>query len=731
MIKDAPNRSILRRTAAFFLPFAFLFLCLSFHFKKEIKANRIYQAGHRWVSGVLGIPAGDEDAPRIFRAATGDLYASENVIWQLLFPGREISATPIPYRPDYLVAAASRNKAPRASVLQRLPIPALTQEITDPRLLALEYARHEEALTVLQNKGGLIPFRDLDTLSFASVAIGSTRDNTFQEYLGKYSRFRHFTVPRKDDQGAYDGLLGKLKEYKVVVVSLHDLSDSPLQAYGIPQSARTFIERLRSRTRVALVVFGTPYSLKYFDRADYLVCAYEDNRVTQQLVPQLLFGAIPAVGKLPVTVTASLKAGSGLPTASLRRLGYTVPERAGLQSATLARIDRVMENCIRDSVMPGGQVLVAKKGKVVFEKAYGHQTYDRDRRVTTSTLYDLASVTKVAATLQAVMSLQAQGRIDLHRRASDYLPELRNTNKEDILIQDLLLHQAGLIAFQDHWTRTRTESSLDSAFFSGAPDEQHPLEVAPGIYGIATLKDSLWHWTIQSQLLTKPRKQKKYAFKYSDVGFGILQQVVERVANQPLDAYLNTTFYGPLGLDELTFNPLRRFSESRIAPTELDNQFRGMLVRGTVHDQEAALMGGVAGHAGLFGTANDLAVLMQMNLQKGYYGGKQYLGENTIPFFTRTYQENNPRGLGWDRPLPKTGSNVSELASRNSFGHTGFTGTCVWVDPDQELVYIFLSNRVYPDVNNTKLARYRVRQKIQTVVYEAMSPAGALVAGIE
>jgi CubicO group peptidase (beta-lactamase class C family) len=242
-----------------------------------------------------------------------------------------------------------------------------------------------------------------------------------------------------------------------------------LQAYGIPQSARTFIERLRSRTRVALVVFGTPYSLKYFDRADYLVCAYEDNRVTQQLVPQLLFGAIPAVGKLPVTVTASLKAGSGLPTVSLRRLGYTVPERAGLQSATLARIDRVMENCIRDSVMPGGQVLVAKKGKVVFEKAYGHQTYDRDRRVTTSTLYDLASVTKVAATLQAVMSLQAQGRIDLHRRASDYLPELRNTNKEDILIQDLLLHQAGLIAFQDHWTRTRTESSLDSAFFSGAP----------------------------------------------------------------------------------------------------------------------------------------------------------------------------------------------------------------------------------------------------------------------
>jgi CubicO group peptidase (beta-lactamase class C family) len=731
MTKDAPNRSILRRTAAFFLPLVFLFLSLSFHFKKEIKANHFYQAGQRWAGRVLGFPVGEQAAPRIFRSAAGDRYASEDVIWQFPFPDQQISETPIPYRPGYLAGVAAGTKAPRLSVLKRLHIPVMAQEITDPRLLALEYARHEEALTVLQNKDNLIPFRDLDTLTFASVTIGSTRDNTFQEYLGKYTRFRHFTVPRKDDQGAYDGLLKKLGDYKVVVVSLHDLSDSPLQAYGIPQPARTFIERLRSRTRVALVVFGTPYSLKYFDRADYLVCAYEDSRVTQQLVPQLLFGAIPAVGKLPVTVTAGLKAGSGLPTPSLRRLGYTVPERAGLQSATLARIDRLMENCIRDSVMPGGQVLVAKKGKVVFEKAYGHQTYERDRRVTTSTLYDLASVTKVAATLQAVMSLQAQGRIDLHRRASDYLPELRNTNKEDILIQDLLLHQAGLIAFQDHWTRTRTESSLDSAFFSAVPDELHPLEVASGIYGIATLRDSLWHWTIQSRLLTKPRKQKKYAFKYSDVGFGILQQVVERVASQPLDAYLNNTFYGPLGLDELTFNPLRRFPEGRIAPTELDNQFRGMLVRGTVHDQEAALMGGVAGHAGLFGTANDLAVLMQMNLQKGYYGGKQYLGENTIPFFTRAYQEDNPRGLGWDRPLPKTGGNVSELASRNSFGHTGFTGTCVWVDPDQELVYIFLSNRVYPDANNTKLARYRVRQKIQTVVYEALHPAGALVAGIE
>ncbi len=734
MIKEIRNKRALRKTAIILLPLTFLFL--SVHFKQEVgtAVSDFMGTGKRWTARLLGFTFGAQpDAtPKIYRnQETVGLFSAENLLWQMLFPGQQPSETVIPFRPAALAGFDNTSREPLPTGLRdnRLPMPLLTRETADPRLLALEYAHYEQTMTVLHNKQNLIPFRELDTLTFASVAIGQTRGNLFQEHLDKYTRFRHFAIPDKNSKNeVYDGLLDKLKDYKVVVVSLHDLSDSPLQSYGIPQPARTFLERLRTRTNVALVVFGTPFSLKYFDRLDYLVCAYDDNTVTQRLAPQLLFGAIPGKGKLPVTVTASLQAGSGIATPSLKRLGYTVPERAGLQSSVLERIDRMMESCIRDSVMPGGQVLVAKGGKVVFEKGYGYQTYENDYRVTTNTLYDLASVTKVAATLQAVMSLHAKGALDLNRRASDYLPELKGTNKETIGIQDLLLHQAGLIAFQDHWTRTRNAVSLDSAFYSVEPDERHPLMVAPGLYGIAALKDSLWHWTIKSRLLRKPPAQKHYTFKYSDVGFDILQQLVERVARKPLDEYLSQHFYRPLGLDELTFNPLRQFGESRIAPTELDNRFRGRLVRGTVHDQSAALAGGVAGHAGLFGTANDLAVLMQMNLQNGYYGGRQFLDENTIPYFTRTYQDSNPRGLGWDRPLPRTMGNVSELASRNSFGHTGFTGTCVWVDPDQDLVYIFLSNRVYPDVNNTKLARYKVRQKVQTVVYEAMLPGGTLVA---
>jgi CubicO group peptidase (beta-lactamase class C family) len=624
----------------------------------------------------------------------------------------------------------SENRATQFVDNRALPLPAIKKELTDPASLLLQYNLYEQAITVLKNKQTLLPFRSLDTLTFASLSIGEHLGNSFQTYLSKYTSFQHFAMAGKEmSEKESESLINTLSRYKVVVIGLHDVNQYALQAYGISQTSRTLIERLRTKTNVVLTVFGSPYSLKYFDRVNNLVCAYENNSITQKLVPQILFGAIPAHGKLPVTVTADLKAGTGHNTAPLKRLSYGIPEQVGLYSTTLHRIDNMVENYNQEGVMPGAQVLVAKNGKVIFEKAYGHLKYEEKTPVTTHTLYDLASVTKVAATLQAVMSLDAQGKLDINQKASHYLPELKNTNKEDILVRDLLLHQAGLLAFQDHWTRTKTANGLDSAFYSTKPGPEHPLMVAPGLYGIAALKDSLWQWTLQSRLLKKVPHHKKYTFKYSDIGFDILQQVVERLVDQPLDKYLSQTFYQPLGLDELTFNPLNAFDVTTIAPTEMDTRFRGTLVRGTVHDQEAALMGGVAGHAGLFGTANDLAVLMQMNLQNGYYGGKQYLSDQIVPAFTKTQQPDNRRGLGWDHLQP--GEDISTLISPNAFGHTGFTGTCVWVDPDEDLIYIFLSNRVYPTVNNTKLARYKVREKIQSVIYSSMNAPEGLFAGIE
>jgi CubicO group peptidase (beta-lactamase class C family) len=724
------------------LPLVFIFIASQF--KQEYTLTSLLQArtGKLWTT--LFSSAGQDNAfaaryPLVKNTReqvlqylnNANLFTTESLSWQLPFTGDTIAEVVIPFRLNALGTQIAAKQV-ESGTARPAATAIVVKQIVSPQVLALDFDLYEKAITVINNKQTLIPYRGLDTLSFASLTIGQPQGNIFQEYLSKYTRFQHFAIARKDTSArAYDALLDKLSKYNVVVVGLHGLSSSAGQAYGIPQTTRTFLERLRTRTDVTLVVFGTPYSLKYFDRIEHLLCAYEDNDVTQTLVPQILFGAVPATGRLPVMVSQELPAGAGETTQSLKRLGYTVPERMGMHTSTLQRIDRIIEACIKDSVMPGAQVLVAKNGRVIYDKAYGYLTYDKKEPVTRKTIYDLASVTKVAATLQAVMLLHAKGSLDVKAKISDYLPELKGTNKENIMIQDLLLHQAGLLAFQDHWTRTKSQSDFDTTYYSSTLDELHPLVVATGLYGVATLKDSLWHWTIKSRLLKKPQQHKAYPYKYSDIGFDILQQIVERQTNQSLDVYMDKYFYQSLGLDELTFNPLNKFKENYIAPTEEDKRFRGKLVRGTVHDQEAALMGGVAGHAGLFGSANDLAILMQMNLQKGYYGGKRYLPEATIPTFTKTYQVGNRRGLGWDRPNPDGGGGVSDLASRNSFGHTGFTGTCVWIDPDQELVYIFLSNRVYPNAENNKLARYKVREKIQSVVYESMNTPKTLMADVK
>jgi CubicO group peptidase (beta-lactamase class C family) len=562
----------------------------------------------------------------------------------------------------------------------------------------------------------------LDTTTFASVAVGLPADNEFQQTLSKYAFVQHYTLPAdKAKDAEYEALLEKLSHFKVVMVSIHKMNNTATKSYGISQQTRTFIERLRTKTQVSLVVFGNPYSLKYFDKINHLVCAYEDNEITQSLAAQVLFGAIEVKGKLPVSAGEPYVAGTGFATESLKRLGYSVPEDAGMSSVFLeAGIDSIVNASIKDYVMPGCQVLVAKSGKVVFNKSYGHLSYDSLEPVLPTTMYDIASVTKVAATLQAVMFLHERQLLDVNKKVSFYLPELKGSNKENMLVRDVLMHQAGLIAYLAHWEKTKTRTGLSSTYYSHIQNDLYPLEIAPGMYGMAAMEDSLWKWTIQSRLLYKPKKQAQHRFEYSDLGFYIMQKVAERLLNQPIEDFLSQNFYEPLGLHILTFNPLCKFSESCVAPTEKDKIFRGQLIRGSVHDQGAAMMGGVAGHAGLFSNANDLAILMQMNLQKGYYGGRRYFLEPTIPVFTKSYNKGNRRGLGWDRPRPEGGGQVSDLASRNSFGHSGFTGTFAWVDPDEDLVYIFLSNRVYPTAHNEKLMKYNVRRNVQDVIYKSI-----------
>jgi len=602
-----------------------------------------------------------------------------------------------------------------------IDITNLPRELNSPKAQQMNYELYEQATTLVRNQNNLVPFTTLDTTSFASVAIGLDSENDFQKTLAGYAAFDSYAISsKKAEEASYDQIFEKVKAADVVVVSLHQLTDGSGKRFGIPARASEFIEKLQQQTKVIVSVFGSPYSLKYFDKADHLICAYEDNSFTQKIVPQVLFGAISAKGKLPVSAHAFLKAGSGTQTKVLGRLQNGLPESVGMSSEYLSEIDKVVSQAIRSRAMPGCQVLVARKGRVVFEKAYGYMNYDSLQPVTTRTLYDIASVSKVAGTLQAVMFLYEQGLIDINQKVSHYLPELVGTNKEHLIIRDMLMHQAGLAPHIPFWERTRTRQGLSEQYYRSAPDSVFSREVATGIYTMPSTQDSVWKWVVNSHLVAKPKKATQYPYLYSDLAYYMMQRIVERMLNQPLDQFLAQNIYEPLGMGRMTYNPLRKFPANEIAPTEDDRVFRRRLVRGTVHDEGAAMLGGVAGHAGLFSNAHNLAILMQMNLQKGYYGGRNYLKDKTVPTFVKSYSNENRRGLGWDRPIPNGGGYISDFASRNSFGHSGFTGTLVWADPDEDLVYVFLSNRICPDVNNQRLAKQAVRKKVQDVIYKSI-----------
>lgn len=614
----------------------------------------------------------------------------------------------------------------------------LYEDLNDAKAKAVQEELFSKALTIVNNNDKFLPLKILDTLNVACVSIGLEKGNNFQQMMDKYTNVTHYAIPKNQDAAAFAKLLEEVKRYEMVVVGLHGINNYNSRDYGITENSKKFLEKLKEETKTILAVFGNPYSLKYFSKQPNLICAYEDNEVTQKIVPQLIFGGLEARGRLPVTVHPELPVGKGVfITSNTKRMSYGFPESVGMSSVALKAIDTVVYEAIEKGATPGCQVVVAKDGKVIFNKSYGHLTYTKKDQVTDATIYDIASVSKVAGTLQAIMFLTEKGLINIEKKASHYLPELKNTNKEDLIIRDILTHQAGLVPYLAHWKRTLDSNNVfNNAYFCASRSDSFNREVVPGLYCVSSIEDSLWKWTIESNLLPEPKETKgshKYGKKvkktdnknnyvYSDLGFYILKKLAERIVNQPLDEFMEQNFYTPLGLTTMTYHPLDRFSSERIAPTEDDKVFRKTQIRGNVHDQGAALLGGVAGHAGIFSNANDLAILMQMNLMKGEYGGHRYFQPQTIPTFAEKQFSNNRRGLGWDKPEtdPKLASPASTLASPNTFGHTGFTGTAVWIDPDYNLVYVFLSNRVFPDASNNKLVRMNVRTTIQDVIYKSI-----------
>jgi beta-N-acetylhexosaminidase len=588
----------------------------------------------------------------------------------------------------------------------------LYNRLNDINVAALHSVLLEKSVTVVKDEQNLVPIRELDQL-FISVSVGNNFDTPFSSHISKYAPMITYSL-KADTTGVFN----TLKKYDVVIVSVYPAADSIAGQYT------ALLQKLSSRTKVITILFDSPAKISLLDKLPTIIQAYTPESNMQQIVAEILFGARRAEGLLPLSITDSLVHGMGIKTVSLKRIGYSLPELTGVNGSMLDKISRIANDAIAQKAMPGCQIIVARKGKVIYDGSFGWQLYDQKNPITDQSIYDLASLTKVTATLPISMFLYEKGMLDIYKKASYYLPELDSTNKKDLIVKDILTHQAGLIPFIPFWVQTIKDSVLMPQYYGHERNEEYPLQISPTVFGIKSLPDSLWSWSIKSKLREKPVRT-PYSYVYSDIGLYIMHRINEKLINQSQQDFLRQNLYDPLGASTMGYLPLERFNTLRIVPTENDKLFRRELLVGTVHDEGAAMLGGLAGHAGNFSTANDLLKLGQMLLQKGYYGGYQYYKPQTVDYFTAKQFDTSRRGLGWDKPVQSDWvSPASILASPKTFGHTGFTGTCMWIDPEFDLVFIFLSNRVYPTRNNNKLSSLNIRSRIQDVIYQSVFEYG-------
>ncbi|MEM1405311.1 MAG: glycoside hydrolase family 3 N-terminal domain-containing protein [Bacteroidota bacterium] len=581
----------------------------------------------------------------------------------------------------------------------------LTHYLNNNEAKALRHKLYQQAATIVKNKDGKLPIKKLDNRHFASLTFDIATD--FNKALEYYTSLATYDY-RHDQENV---LFEKLINYETVVVGVFD---------RLSAEQKAFLGRLSKSTHIIICHAGSSYSLVDLSMFNSIVHIEENNKTTQYILAEVVFGARDTTGKIPVSVDEKIPYGTGINVEESQRLSWGIAESVGMSSRVLNKIDGILKEAVQDCATPGGQVLVAREGQIVYENNFGYYTYDSVNAVSSETIYDVASITKVAATLQAFMFLHERGEIDLEKKLSNYLPELKGTNKEHMLLLDILTHQAGLWPYLPFWKQTVQDSTRIEGYYSTDFENEFQYHVAPGLYATNAIKDSVWSWVKNSKIITKADKR-PYAYRYSDMGYYLLQRLIEKSLNQDMEQFLQQNFYGPLGMSSTGYLPLCNFPLSRMAPTEKDNYFRNTLVYGMVHDQGAALLGGVAGHAGLFSNARDLAKLMQMHLQGGTYGGHRFLQPGTIGLFSKQQYESNRRGIGWDKPATAQWYGPSSrFASAKTFGHTGFTGTAAWADPEFDLVYIFLSNRIHPDASNRKLIQNNIRTRIQEVIYESI-----------
>ncbi len=575
----------------------------------------------------------------------------------------------------------------------------LAQSVPDQQVFAPQnsdvaaWESARQSIVLLRNERGLLPLRELDQGVFTYQIFGLGQKTVFEQTINNYkpeSPLRKINSP--------DDLL------------IFALNTDSIDAPSFPIKTTTkYLPYAAGTGRVLLILFGKAVHLEQFpfiSQVDAVLQIPDTDRLHQSLAAQAIFGGCAIDG--PIATQKN-------------RLGYAPPALVGLDGQLMAdSIRAIVEEGIRQWAFPGAQVLVAKDGMVVFHETYGYHTYDSLQPVRPDDIYDFASVTKVTSTLPALMRLYGEGQFDLDAPLKEYLPFFKKSDKAEVTYRQLLAHNGRLKPSIVFWREAKNEDGTwKRRSFRSIESGRYPIRITDSLFLHKKYKRQIYKGIRTLPLSEKP------GYVYSDLSFILYPTVVERLTGKPLERYLTDKFYAPLGAATIRYNPLRSYPKERILPTERDTFFRRQQVHGTVHDETAAMLNGVSGHAGLFGSAGDLAKLVQLYLNRGEYGGERYMSEAAVREFTRCQYcpEGNRRGLGFDKPLitwDAKQSYVARSASPDSFGHSGYTGTFFWADPQSNLMVIFLSNRVYPDRSHTGISDLNIRPRVQQVVYDAM-----------
>ena len=571
----------------------------------------------------------------------------------------------------------------------------------------------ERSLTVVKNKENIIPITDLKK-KIGYMSFGNDSSVSFFSHLNKYSKVDEIlNINLKNS----DSIISK---YNTIIIGVHANSKTPWNSYKINKKEIDLINHIAKKVDVILNVFGSPYTLKPFKSIRSIkgvIVSYQNSIIFQQKSAQLIFGALNSKGRLPVSIGKLFDVGDGIKIKHINRLSYGTAESVSMSSIKLRKIDSLANIAIDSKMTPGLQLLIAKDGRVVYNKNFGYLTYDKKSKVKNNTIYDLASLTKILVTLPIVMKLVETGTINLDTKLKEILPSYVDSNKSNITIKEMLSHYSNLKSWIPFY-----KSTLDSItkkpknlYYNSVYSNKHNIKVSENLYLLSSYKDSI-------NSLIKNSELNKEKYRYSDLPYYILKLYIEDYYSNDLSSLINSQLFNEIGMPKASYYPKEITSTNNIAPTEIDNYFRFGEIRGTVHDMGAAMQGGVGGHAGLFSNANDIAKIMQMYLQGGQYGNKKYFNKSTIDLFNKCYycEDDNRRGVGFDKPQIEGDGPTCGCISMQSFGHSGWTGTYTWADPEEKIVYVFLSNRSYPESKENKLLKYNIRTDIQKLIYESI-----------